>query len=374
MEESSSSPSIPILHTPEKKEEDMAPSPSSPASEASDANSGTPPPPSFKGRLELQNFIFNNSGAGGGSPVRRSPRLSTTLRTGSASPSSLLSPGPEPAGRSRNSVSPLKRKAITGASASGDDDDSPSSSPTSPSRAGALTPKRQKSASGYAPPSTYAHLSPLLDRMAPNLLVLFIGLNPGIQTARTGHAYAHPTNLFWRLLYSSGVTPRLCSPTEDASMPALYSLGLTNIVSRPSRNGAELSKAEMDSGVEILEAKARRWRPEVMCVVGKSIWESLWRVRHGRGIKSGEFRYGWQEESENMGVVGAEGQREDEAEEGVEYGEGAWKGARVFVASSTSGLAATLKPPEKERIWRELGEWVEKRREERKAAVASSEG
>jgi G:T/U-mismatch repair DNA glycosylase len=48
----------------------------------------------------------------------------------------------------------------------------------------------------------------------------------------------------------------------------------------------------------------------------------------------------------------------------VEYGEGKWKGARVFVASSTSGLAATLSLEEKERIWRELGEWVENRREE----------
>jgi hypothetical protein len=100
--------------------------------------------------------------------------------------------------------------------------------------------------------------------------------------------------------------------------------------------------------------------------VGKSIWESLWRVRHGRGIKKEEFKYGWQEESENIGVVGKAGQKEEERVEGVEYGEGKWKGARVFVASSTSGLAATLSLEEKERIWRELGEWVENRREERR--------
>jgi TDG/mug DNA glycosylase family protein len=154
-------------------------------------------------------------------------------------------------------------------------------------------------------------------------------------------------------------------------MPALYSLGLTNIVSRPSRNGAELSKAEMDAGVAILEEKVRRWRPEVVCVVGKSIWESLWRVRHGRAIKANEFRYGWQEEGENMGVVEGGVQKEEEKEEGVVDGAD-WKGARIFVATSTSGLAATLKPKEKEEIWKELGEWTVKRRAERAAATAAA--
>jgi TDG/mug DNA glycosylase family protein len=197
------------------------------------------------------------------------------------------------------------------------------------------------------------------------LLILFIGLNPGISTARQQHAYAHPSNLFWKLLYSSGITPRLVHPSEDRTLPQDYSLGITNIVSRPSRNGAELSKAEMDAGVEVLEGKVRRWRPEVVCVVGKSIWESIWRVRHGRAIKKEEYRYGWQEDGERMGVVGPSGQTEDEKEEGLQYGEGAWEGARVFVSSSTSGLAATLRPHEKEAIWKPLGEWCAKRRAER---------
>ena len=131
-------------------------------------------------------------------------------------------------------------------------------------------------------------------------------------------------------------------------MPELYSLGLTNIVSRPSRNGAELSKQEMDDGVAILEEKAAKYRPEALCIVGKSIWESIWRVRHGKNISKAQFKYGWQDETENMGVV-----------------EGEWAGAKVFVASSTSGLAATLSPAEKQKIWDELGTWVKQRRLER---------
>ncbi|KAK4039340.1 uracil-DNA glycosylase-like protein [Parachaetomium inaequale] len=333
------------------------------------------PTPTFQGRLKLESFMFN-AGATADGP-RRSSRLSTAPPS---APTTLAVPSPAPRATTR---SPSKRKALLPVDDASNNGDAPSpsssSTPTtttqSPSRSRSSS-KRPRQTSSYAPPSTYAHLPTLPDAIAPNLLILFIGLNPGIQTARTGHAYAHPTNLFWRLLFSSGITPRLCSPTEDRQMPAQYALGLTNIVSRPSRNGAELSKAEMDDGVAVLEEKVRRWRPEVVCVVGKSIWESLWRVRHGgRAIRAAEFRYGWQEEGENMGLVKGEEAcgvpGEEGREEGVVYSPD-WKGARIFVASSTSGLAATLKPKEKEEIWKELGDWAVKRRVERAAAAAAA--
>ncbi|TQS35868.1 hypothetical protein Golomagni_03697 [Golovinomyces magnicellulatus] len=198
---------------------------------------------------------------------------------------------------------------------------------------------------GYAPPTQYAHLPELPDVLSPNLICLFVGLNPGIMTAKTGHAFAHPSNLFWKLLHNSGCTPRRCHPVEDRELPQLYALGITNIVCRPTRNSSELKKAEMDAGVSVIEEKISKFRPEAVCIVGKSIWESIWRTRHGKNIN----KYGWQEESERMGIE--------------RCGSLDWRGARVFVACSTSGLAAALKPAEKENIWRELGVWVKERRE-----------
>ena len=212
--------------------------------------------------------------------------------------------------------------------------------------------KLTRTSSKYAPPTKYAHLvNKLTDSLAPNLICVFIGLNPGIQTAVKGHAYSHRSNLFWKLLHTSGCTPRLCRPEEDGDMPKLYELGFTNIVSRPTKDGSELSKDEMDAGVAELDMKASLHRPEAVAIVGKSIWESIWRVRHRKNIKKEEFKYGWQDDNERMGTV-------------LE-GEHAWPGARVFVATSTSGLAVTLRPHEKEEIWRRLGQWVEKRRTER---------
>ncbi|RYP03921.1 hypothetical protein DL764_004797 [Monosporascus ibericus] len=323
--------------------------------------------PSFNGRLQLKNFMFISKTNSESQVVRRSSRLAKSPSTVSPSPSPST-PSSQPSAASPvKKPRPAKRKVeeITTSTTTSTtttavvNRSTPSASPAKRSRSSG-----GGRSSGYAPPSMYAHLPGLPDAVAPNMLIFFIGLNPGIETARTGHAYAHPSNLFWKLLYSSGITPVPCKAAEDRGMPERYGLGLTNIVARPSRSGAELSRVEMDAGVAALEAKCARWRPEVVCVVGKSIWESIFRVRRGRPLAKGEFRYGWQDENERMGVV------EDDDAVAEDGQRGRWGGARVFVSSSTSGLAASLRPEEKERIWKELGDWCVQRRKEREAAGA----
>ncbi|RYP60686.1 hypothetical protein DL771_010417 [Monosporascus sp. 5C6A] len=319
--------------------------------------------PSFNGRLQLKNFMFVSKSDSESQVMRRSPRLAKSPLTVSPSPSPST-PSSQPSAASPVKISRgAKRKAeeVTTTTAAAANRPAPSASPAKRSRSSGAG-----RSSGYAPPSMYAHLPGLPDAVAPNLLIFFIGLNPGVETARTGHAYAHPSNLFWKLLHSSGITPVRCRADEDRGMPERYGLGLTNIVARPSRSGAELSRAEMDAGVAALEAKCARWRPEVACVVGKSIWESIFRVRRGRPLARGEFRYGWQDEEDRMGVV----EDDDAVAEGGQRGR--WEGARVFVSSSTSGLAASLRPEEKERIWKELGDWCVRRRKEREDAAAAA--
>lgn len=208
--------------------------------------------------------------------------------------------------------------------------------------------KKRRETSRYAPPSKYSHLPKLLDIIEPDMICLFVGTNPGIRTATAGHAYAHPSNLFWKLLHSSGCTDVRLPPEMDVDLPRLYCMCNTNIVERPSKDAAELSKAEMAAGTPILEDKVRKHRPEAVCIVGKGIWEAIWRWRYKREIRKAEFKWGWQDDKERMGGV-----------------EGEWDGASVFVTSSTSGLSASLRPHEKEAIWRPFGEWVKTRRKER---------
>jgi len=285
----------------------------------------------------LQQYAFEMS-----TPTRRTTRASS-----SATPLQQAS-----------SNQYLKRKSPSSAGKSSLIKQSPPKKFKQASSSPTKSPKPKRASSGYAPPSKYAHLvNNLTDSLAPDLICVFIGVNPGIRTATTGHAYNHPSNLFWKLLHSSGCTPRRCRPEEDGDMPHLYSLGLTNIVGRPTKDAGELSKEEMDEGVAALEEKTRRFRPEAVAIVGKGIWESIWRVRHGRKMKKEEFRYGWQEEGQRMGVVSE--------------GEERWVGANVFVTTTTSGLAAGMRPPEKEEVWKGLGEWVERRRAERASTSES---
>lgn len=203
--------------------------------------------------------------------------------------------------------------------------------------------KSAKTSAKYAPPSVYAHLPKLPDTLAHNLICIFVGLNPGLTTAASGHPYAHPANLFWKLLYSSGCSPVLCKPEENGTLPKRFLLGNTNLVDRPTRNQSELKFTELVDSVQALEDKIAEYKPSAVCVVGKGIWEAIFKKKHDRKLKKDEFEYGWQDQ-ERMGIT-----RD-------------WEGARVFVSTSTSGLAASTLPAEKQRIWSILGTWV---REER---------
>lgn len=247
------------------------------------------------------------------------------------------------------SASPTKSRKRGRTTATADVKSSPESS---------ARPKKKRMPSRYADPSKYAHLSPLVDILQPNLICVFVGTNPGVQTATAGHAYAHPSNLFWKLLHSSGLTDRRLKPEEDRSLPDLYCMGNTNIVERPSKDAAELSKEETAAGTANLDAKFLKYKPEAVCIVGKGIWEAIWRYRYDKNLGKKDFKYGWQDEEHNMG------KSRDDKEERDTNGN-VWKGSRVFVTTSTSGLAASLKPAEKEAIWKPFGEWVQKRRAER---------
>ena len=212
--------------------------------------------------------------------------------------------------------------------------------------------------------------------MEPNLIGIFVGFNPGIATATAGHAYAHPSNRFWKLLHESGITDKLCRPVHDRHLPRLYQMGNTNIVGRPSRDIGELAEGEMAAGTPALEAKVRKYRPESVCIVGKAIWEGMWQHWYGKRIRREEFKYGWQDERHNMGAGGGDdgdndGDNDDEAKEqdgaGGDGGEKrkrkkSWKGARVFVATSTSGLSTIPTYPQKVEIWKDYGNWINERR------------
>lgn len=112
------------------------------------------------------------------------------------------------------------------------------------------------------------------DITAAKLKILFIGYNPGVRSALTGHHFAGYSNRFWKLLYAAGLVPLLIKPEDDRGI-LQYGLGITNIVARPSRTAAEITAAEYMQGREILKQKLAILKPRVACFAGVGVYKAF---------------------------------------------------------------------------------------------------
>src|SRR2546430_6459695 len=76
------------------------------------------------------------------------------------------------------------------------------------------------------------------DIIAPDLSVLFCGINPGLYSAAVGHHFARPGNRFWPALHRGGFTPRQLSPFQEQNL-LKSGFGITNIVPRSEEHTSE---------------------------------------------------------------------------------------------------------------------------------------
>jgi double-stranded uracil-DNA glycosylase len=105
------------------------------------------------------------------------------------------------------------------------------------------------------------------DVLAPDLDVLFCGINPGLWSAWSGQHFARPGNRFWPALHRSGFTPRQLQPAEQRELLTL-GLGITNVVERGSARAAELTRAELRAGGVALAGKVTAYAPRWLAVLG----------------------------------------------------------------------------------------------------------
>lgn len=133
---------------------------------------------------------------------------------------------------------------------------------------------------------------PLPPLLRVNLVLVFVGFNPGLESARVGHYYAHRSNRFWKFLRLSGLVDRSLISYDDWKLPDLYRYGFTDLVARSTRAAHELSHEEMAAGVLELEERIEGCAPERVCFVGKGIWEA---VARSKGWSRVGFNYGLQQ-------------------------------------------------------------------------------
>ncbi len=161
------------------------------------------------------------------------------------------------------------------------------------------------------------------DVIAPDLRVLFCGINPGLYTAAIGHHFGRPGNRFWPALFGAGFTPRLFSPWDEHELLAL-GIGITNMVERTSATAVEVSNDEFVAGGQRLARVATALTPRVIAFLG-----------------IGAYRTAFQRPK---AVLGLQSDR---------IGSTA-----LWVLPSPSGLNANHQLPDLIRLLRELHDWL----------------
>jgi len=116
------------------------------------------------------------------------------------------------------------------------------------------------------------------DVIAPDLDVLFCGINPGLYTAAIGHHFGRPGNRFWKVLHLSGFTPRELSPFEEREL-LRYGCGITNLVNFATARADELDDDDLARGARRLVRTVRRWRPRAVAVLGMDAYRTAFAKR-----------------------------------------------------------------------------------------------
>src|SRR5262249_2059333 len=163
----------------------------------------------------------------------------------------------------------------------------------------------------------------LPDVIAPNLRVLFCGINPGLYTAAVQQHFSRPGNRFWPVLHGAGITPRLFHPSEQRELRSL-GYGIPNLGARATASAAELTDDELAEGARILERKVRRHAPRVLAVVGIGAYRTA--------FARPRAKLGLQEET-----ISATG---------------------IWILPNPSGLNANYQPAQLVKLFRELYEYA----------------
>jgi len=133
-------------------------------------------------------------------------------------------------------------------------------------------------------PSPKQPESAIPDVLAPDLRVLFCGINPGRVSAAAHAHFANPRNDFWRLLHAAGFTPRRLEPAEQFEL-LTYGVGVTNAAARTTPGSGDLRKADFAGAADRLGRIAVELNPAWIGFVGKEAYRGAFGERPELGVQ-----------------------------------------------------------------------------------------
>src|SRR5437763_4833475 len=121
------------------------------------------------------------------------------------------------------------------------------------------------------------------DVLAPDLRIVFVGINPGRVSAEARAHFANPRNDFWRLLHAARLTSRLYAPHEQFEL-LQEGIGVTNAAYRTTPGSGDLRRADFAGSGARLERIARELRPRWLAFVGKEAYRGAFGTRPDLGL------------------------------------------------------------------------------------------
>ena len=104
------------------------------------------------------------------------------------------------------------------------------------------------------------------DILAPDLRVVFCGINPGKSSAHTGFHFAHPGNRFWKVIHQAGFTDRLLKPEEELQLLDTR-CGITMLVERPTVQASEVEAFE-----KAFQVRGVKWGKQQVTIGATEVW------------------------------------------------------------------------------------------------------
>lgn len=114
----------------------------------------------------------------------------------------------------------------------------------------------------------------LPDFIQPGVKILFVGINTGLRSALVRHHFAGYSNRFWKLLSDTRLVPTPLTYHDDWRLPE-WGFGITNIVERPTAGVNGLTSKDYQLGRRRLLAKIRRYAPQVVALLGTTLYSVL---------------------------------------------------------------------------------------------------
>jgi TDG/mug DNA glycosylase family protein len=165
-------------------------------------------------------------------------------------------------------------------------------------------------------------------KIPANCHTLFMGLGPGLESARKGRYFPGKSNYFWKLLKHSKLCPSATDSEHDDEI-LQFGFGLADVIERPTEGSVLATKFEFMNSKERVRKIVQTHKPKIVAFVGLKAYRTYLRD------ESASLEYG-----EQRHLI---------------------EGARVWVLPSTSGASVAVTS------YSEKIEWFEKLAEAVKA-------